>query len=127
MSFLSAFACTAILAVLVAIPLAPDGGGLILARVLVTVLTFGAALTQINEIMAWRTAEGKIEAVDRRLDVLADYSDDQLKSDRIEALFAVYGDYCIATAAAPPVPLWIYQRERARLNELWRQRMSQTP
>jgi hypothetical protein len=127
MRFLFAFAGSAVLSALVAIPLASGDGKLILARVLVAVLAFGAAITQINEIMSWRAAEGQIEAIDRRLDVLVSYSDDRLKSDRIEALFAVYGDYSIATAAAPPVPRWIYLRERDRLNDLWRQRTSQTP
>jgi hypothetical protein len=120
------FVCGTVLAMLVAIPLSSGWEDFIVARVLVTALAFGAVLTQINEILSWRAAEVKIEAVDRRLDALAGYSEDQLKSDRIEALFAVYGDYCLATAAAPPVPRWIYLRERDRLNDLWRQRAGQT-
>lgn len=59
------FVWGAVLAVLVAIPLSSDGDGLVVARVLVSALSFGAALTQINEIYSWKAAEVKIEAVDR--------------------------------------------------------------
>lgn len=116
---LGAFGVAAIAVVLIAIPLAPHGQSLVVARVLVTALTFGAALTQINEILSWRSAKSKIETVDRRLEVLATFSEAQLKSRGIEALFAVFGDYCVATATSPPVPRSIYLRQRRHLNELW--------
>lgn len=116
---LTAFGAAAIAVVLVAIPLAPHGQSLVVARVLVTALSFGAALTQINEILSWRSAKSKIETVDRRLEVLATLSERQLMSQGIEALFAVFGDYCVATATSPPVPKSIYMRQRQHLNTLW--------
>jgi hypothetical protein len=116
---LGAFAVAAIAVVLIAIPLAPHDQSLIVARVLVTALSFGAALTQVNEILSWRSAKSKIEIVDRRLEVLAPLSETQLMSKWIEALFAVFGDYCVATAMSPPVPENIYLRQRETLNSLW--------
>lgn len=116
---LIAFGVAAIAVVLVAIPLAPHGQSLVVARVLVTALSFGAALTQINEILSWRSAKSKIETVDRRLEVLATLSETQLMSQGIEALFAVFGDYCVATATSPPFPGSIYLRQRRHLNTLW--------
>ena len=119
---LTAFVIVAITSGLVAIPLAPHDQSLVAARVLVTALSFGAALTQINEILSWRSAQAKIEIVDRRLEVLAAYSEGRLKTKGIEALFAVFGDYCVATAISPPIPGKIYSSQRHRLNALWDQR-----
>lgn len=124
---LIAFGVLAALIALIAIPLAPHDQSLILAKVLVTALTFGAALTQSNEIIAWRSAKDKIEIVDRRLEALANLSERELQSRRIEALFAVFGDYCVATAMSPPIPREIYLRERNRLNALWAERQGQRP
>jgi len=123
---LGAFGVAAIAVVLIAIPLAPHGESLVLARVLVTALTAGAALTQINEILSWRSAKSKIETVDRRLEVLVTFSEAKLMSQGIEALFAVFGDYCVATATSPPVPRSIYLRQRRHLNDLWDQMRHRT-
>jgi len=120
--FLIIFGIFAAIAAFIAIPFAPRGQSLTFARVLVTALTFGAALTQFNEISAWRSAKNKIEMVDRRLEALAGLSEKELQSRRIEALFAVFGDYCVATAMSPPIPKEVYLRERNRLNTLWRDR-----
>ncbi|WP_327109012.1 hypothetical protein [Nonomuraea glycinis] len=116
------FSAIGALAVLVAIPLASNQN-LIIARILVAVLASGAAVTQVSEILSWRSAEAKIETLDRRLEKLAVYSEDELKTVRLDALLAVYGDYCVATATAPPIPDLLYHRERARLNDLWKQRI----
>jgi hypothetical protein len=115
-----------VLAVLIAIPLT-SSQNLVLARILVAVLASGAAVTQVSEILSWKSAEAKIEILDRRLEKLASCSEDELKTVRLDALLAVYGDYCVATATAPPIPDLLYQRERARLNDLWKQRVLQSP
>lgn len=116
-------------AVLVAIPLTSDTQGIVLARILVAVLASGAFATQVSEISAWRSAESKIDALDRRLETLESLSEDELRSQRVEALFSVYGDYCVASATAPPIPSGVYQKNRERLNTLWEQRtvLSATP
>lgn len=117
-----AFVIAAITAVLVAIPLASDGQNLILARLIVVALASGAAFTQWTEVSAWRSAETKSELLDRRLEALADCTDEQLRSGRIGALLSAYGDYCVATSGAPPTPTWLYRRHGARVNQLWARR-----
>jgi hypothetical protein len=124
---LGAFGAAAIAVALIAIPLAPHSQSLTVARVLVTALSFGAALTQINEILSWRSARSKIETVDRRLEVLSSLSEAELMSKGIEALFAVFGDYCVATAMSPPIPTSIYRRHREKLNTLWNGLRQQRP
>jgi hypothetical protein len=119
---LCVLASVTLLALLVAIPFSSYGENLILARILVIIVSFGAVLTQANEILSWREAKEKIEAVDRRLEILTMLSEGELRSSRIEGVFAVYGDYCFATAVAPPIPRWVYVRERDRINGLWHQR-----
>ncbi|WP_214108073.1 hypothetical protein [Acrocarpospora catenulata] len=111
-----------IIATFLAIPFASNDDQLITARILVALTVFGATITQINEIIAWRSAESKIELVDRRLNALEIYSEVQLRGDAAEALYAVFGDYSVATALTPPVPRKLYLRERDSLNALWKRR-----
>lgn len=115
----AAFAVVALLAVLVAIPLAPRDQAANLARILVAALTFGAGFTQLNEIQLWKAAARRLEAVDRRLESLVPFSDIALSQSRLESVLAVFADYCVATTAAPPVPTKIYLRDRIRLNAVW--------
>jgi PAS domain-containing protein len=114
-------AACSVVVILVAIPLAPRQQALLIARIMVVALTFGAALTQASDIWSWRTASSRIENVDRRLAVLSNYSDDELKGDRLESLLAVFGDYCVSTGV-PPIPRKVYQDNRRRLNDLWNER-----
>lgn len=110
--------------ILVAIPLASGGRGLILARVLVAALASGAAVTQFSEVRSWKSAEVKSEYLDARLDSLASFSEDELRRDKVGAILSVYGDYCVTTASAPPVPKWLYERDKVRLNDLWARRVA---
>lgn len=123
--FLTGFIALGVIVALLAIPFAPRDQSLVLARVLATALSFGAALTQANEIIAWRSAKSRIEMVDRRLETLSLVPERDLRVHRTEALFAVFGDYCVATAVSPPIPRRIYLRERDRLNRLWKERQVQ--
>ncbi|MFR0356910.1 hypothetical protein [Streptomyces sediminimaris] len=116
------FAIVSIGVILIAIPMTSDENNIILARVIVVALTSGAAFTQLAEVMAWRSAEMKSEILDRRLDSLAALAEEELASSRIGTVFSAYGDYCIATSGAPPVPTWIYTRQRDRINSLWSRR-----
>lgn len=117
--FLWTFVAVAVGFVLVSIPATPGGQGLILARVLVAILASGAAYAQLGEVMAWRSAEAKSDALDRRLEILAPLTEKELRSNHVGTVFSVYGHYCTATAAAPPIPHFIYSRERDRINRLW--------
>lgn len=107
---------------LVAIPLTSEGRGLIFARVLVAALASGAALTQFSEVRSWRSAEAKSERLDSRLDSLTSFSEEELRRDKLGAILAIYGEYRVTTASAPPIPKWTYDREKEHLNDLWAQR-----
>ncbi|MFE2357973.1 hypothetical protein [Streptomyces parvulus] len=116
------FTAVAVTSVLVAIPLASGGGSLIFARVLVAALASGAAMTQISEVRSWKSAEAKSERLDARLDLLSAFSEEDLRRDKLGTILAVFGDYRVTTASAPPIPKWLYDREKDRLNELWAKR-----
>jgi PAS domain-containing protein len=116
------FVAIATVVVLVAVPLAPRDGAPVVARIVVVALTLGAVLTQISDILSWRGAATRIESLDRRLESLVGYSDDELKSIGLESLFAIFGQYSIATSTVPPIPRRIYKSNRDLLNDLWKQR-----
>ncbi|MET7826276.1 hypothetical protein ABZT23_16495 [Streptomyces sp. NPDC005386] len=116
------FAGLTIALILVAIPLASGDRSLILARVLVAALASGAALTQFSEVRSWKSAEGKSERLDTRLDSLTSFSEEELRRDKLGTILAVYGEYRVTTASAPPIPKWLYDREKEHLNDLWTQR-----
>lgn len=118
------FSIVAVVAILVAIPITSGDSDIILARLIVVALASGAAFTQLAEVMAWRSAESKSETLDRRLDSLTTFTDEELSSSRIGTVFSAYGDYCIATSGAPPVPTWIYASQKERVNGLWARRGS---
>ncbi|NMI61000.1 MULTISPECIES: hypothetical protein [unclassified Streptomyces] len=119
---LGTFAAIAVISVLVAVPLTSGGGGLIFARVLVAALASGAALTQFSEVRSWKSAEAKSERLDARLYSLSSFSEEDLRRDKLGTILAVFGDYRVTTASAPPIPKWLYDREKDQLNELWTRR-----
>ncbi|MGC5399548.1 hypothetical protein ACPXCP_27900 [Streptomyces sp. DT20] len=108
--------------ILVAIPLASGERSLILARVLVAALASGAAFTQFTEVRSWKSAEAKSERLDARLDSLASFSEQELRQDKLGTILAIFGDYRVTTAGAPPIPKWLYDREKSHLNALWARR-----
>jgi hypothetical protein len=116
------FAAIVVIATLIALPFAPSGQTLTVLRILVVILSFGAILTQVNEIMAWRSAARSVEILDHRLEKLAGSSEAELRSSKISGLMIAFADYCVATAITPPVPVKIYKRERSKLNALWAER-----
>jgi hypothetical protein len=120
-TLLAAFVAAILIAAATAVPLAPSGWSLKGATVLVTALTLGAGVTQLNEILAWRGAESRMDAVGRRLEVVAKCSEAELRSQKLDSILAIFADYSVATASTPPIPKAIYLRERDRLNALWRQ------
>ncbi|MFJ4869497.1 hypothetical protein [Streptomyces sp. NPDC088757] len=113
------FAGVTLAMILVAVPLASGDGNLIFARILVAALASGAALTQFGEVRSWKSAEAKSERIDLRLDALASFSEEELRQSKLGTILAIYGDYRVTTASAPPVPKWMYEREKDRLNRLW--------
>lgn len=120
------FAGATLTMILVAIPLTSGDGNLIFARILVAVLASGAALTQFGEVRSWKSAEAKSERLDLRLDSLTSFSEEELRRTKFGTILAIYGDYRVTTASAPPVPKWMYDRERDLLNDLWARRTDST-
>ncbi|MBD9729109.1 hypothetical protein PV755_38015 [Streptomyces caniscabiei] len=116
------FSIVSVGVILIAIPITSDENDIILARLIVVALASGAAFTQLTEVMAWRSAESKSEILDRRLDSLATFTEEELSTSQIGTVLSAYGDYCIATSGAPPVPSWIYLRQKDRVNALWARR-----
>lgn len=116
------FAGLTVASILIAVPLASGDRSLILARVLVAVLASGAALTQFTEVRSWRSAEAKSERLDSRLELLAPLSEKELKQQKLGTILAIYGDYRVTTAGAPPIPKWLYDQEKDHLNALWARR-----
>ncbi|MFF8535383.1 hypothetical protein ACF07B_26135 [Streptomyces sp. NPDC015532] len=116
------FAGATIAVTLAAIPLTSGDGNLVLARILVALLASGAALTQLSEVRSWKSAEAKSERLDIRLDALASFSEDELREKKLGTILAIFGDYRVTTASAPPIPKWMYLREKDRLNDLWARR-----
>jgi hypothetical protein len=116
------FAGLTVVAVLVATPLTSGDRSLIFARVLVSALASGAALTQFSEVRSWKSAEAKSERLYVRLDSLSSFSEEELRRDKLGTILSVYGDYRVTTASAPPIPKWVYDKEKDHLNSLWDRR-----
>lgn len=119
---LVSFVGATVVSILIAMPLTSGDGSLIFARVLVAGLASGAALTQFSEWRSWKSAESKSERLDARLDALAECTEDDLRTNKLGTVLSLYGEYCVTTAGAPPVPKWIYESDKDRLNRLWEQR-----
>lgn len=111
-----AFGVPVILTVVIALawPVLPSSIGTLLARALVLFLSLLFAFDEFSRNLAWGAASAQAERVDRRLEAL--------KVDDLEPVLALFGDYSVATAGAPPIPSSVYQSEKARLDELWKQR-----
>lgn len=90
-----------------------------LARAAALFLAFVSATDGLTRALEWRSAAKRTGCVDRRLE--------HVSGAEQEPLLAVFADYSVITAAAPPIPPSIYKAERTRLNELWRDRKNNQP
>ncbi|MEV8513463.1 hypothetical protein [Dactylosporangium sp. NPDC051484] len=104
---------------LFALPLAPRDEALIFARILVTVMTFGAILTQFNEILAWRSAAQAIERLEHRFYIVEGLDEDSLHKNGMADILTFFAEYTAATSRIPPFPRRVYRLHRDRLNDLW--------
>lgn len=85
---------------------------LVVARIGVLFLSFLVFSDILTQGLAWTDASRRSDAVCRRLET-------ETLQDEAGAL-AVFGDYCVATAATPPIPTFIYERNRGRIETAWR-------
>jgi hypothetical protein len=94
----------------------------LIPKIIVVFLAFVIA-DELSTAFAWREATNRCDAVDRRLEkILAEVNEPSQ-----EVILAIFSDYAVATAAAPPIPKHIYEAERNRLNESWKSRMAARP
>ncbi len=84
---------------------------LTVARIGVVFLSFLVFSDVLTDAWAWSVAATKSKEVSRRLD-------GETLNDPPNAL-AVFGDYSIATATAPPIPSFVYRRHHDRIERAW--------
>jgi len=91
----------------------------LIPKIIVVFLAFVIA-DELSTAFAWREAANRCDAVDRRVEkILAETNEPSQ-----EAILAIFSDYAVATAAAPPIPSHLYAAKRDHLNESWDNRMA---
>jgi len=91
----------------------------LIPKIIVVFLAFVIA-DELSTAFAWREAAHSCDAVDRRVEkVLA-----EVKAPSQEAILAIFSDYAVATAVAPPIPKNIYEAEWDHLEQSWKERMA---
>jgi hypothetical protein len=95
-----------LLTALVVLPFISGNAQLLVARTLVVALGFITAYDIFGRAMAWRAA-AQADAVVRRLE--------KLDVASAEPALAVFSDYSVATATAPPIPTALYKKHQNRL------------
>lgn len=107
---------TVMIIVFAIIPVVAAGNISIIPKLFSVLFIFWLA-DELTTGLAWWEAADSATQVDRRVG-------DLLKSQNapLEELLAVFGDYAVATAAAPPIATRFYKQHRKQLNELWEQR-----
>lgn len=106
-----------LLIALVVLPFVSGSAQLLIARTLVVALGFITAYDELGRALAWRAAANQAGAVDRRLE--------KLDVATVAPALAVFGDYSVATATAPPIPTAIYRKRKDRLDKGWAKRKIQ--
>jgi len=91
----------------------------LIPKIIVVFLAFVIA-DELSTAFAWREAAKRCEAVDRRVEkILAEVNEPSQ-----EAILAIFSDYAVATAAAPPIPKRIYEEQWEHLEQSWKDRMA---
>lgn len=85
-------------------------------------LTLGALtlilgmIDYFNTWFACKTSVNLLSEVDQRLE--------KIDIEKTDILLANFADYSIASVIAPPIPSRVHKKNRERLRELWKQRMT---
>jgi hypothetical protein len=108
----SALLVVVVVALFVVIGLGSGSTTLQVARIGVLFLSFLVFSDVLTQALAWRDAAAKSDAVYRRLEGST--------LDDPGAALAVFGDYSVATATTPPIPSFIYDLRRKRIDDAWR-------
>jgi hypothetical protein len=108
-----------IVVVLLIAPLVINQAVSLIPNIILVFLAFVIA-DELSTAFAWREAANRCDAVDRRLEkILAEGNEPSQ-----EVMLAIFSDYAVATAAAPPIPKDIYEAEWEHLNQSWNDRMA---
>jgi hypothetical protein len=97
------------------VPIVAQGHISVLPKLFSLLFIFWLA-DELNVAVAWWEASKNATTVIRRIE-------DLLKTaDHAQAeILAIFSDYAVATAAAPPIPTGLYKRHRDHLNQSWEQ------
>jgi hypothetical protein len=106
-----AFVATLGFVALMFLTLGGGEGGQTFARVAAVVL---AALVSADELGVMLDSFGASRVACETVDRLANVNMEDLRS-----ALAVFVDYSVATASAPPIPTGLYEREHDAIEELW--------
>lgn len=92
----------------------------LIPKIIVVFLVFVIA-DELSSAFAWWEAANRCDAVDRRVEkILAEVNEPSQ-----EAILAIFSDYAVATATAPPIPKHLYEAEWNHLTESWNHRMAE--
>lgn len=97
--------------------LAPREIGPVIANCILAFVAFLVSVDQLGHAMNWQAAATAVERIERRLE--------KITPNGAEPYTAAFADYETATAIAPAVPTALYERERERLDRLWREHRDQ--
>jgi len=96
------------------VPVIFDEGATLVPKMTVFFLVFVIS-DELKTAFAWWKAGIRSDKVDKHLDKII-----ELKKYSQRDVLALFGDYSVATAEAPPIPSYIFKMERDRLNHLWK-------
>lgn len=72
---------------------------------------------ELTFAVEWRMATNRCDVVIRRVECIL-----AKRKTAEDEILAVFGDYAAITETAPPIPSWVYTKERERLNGLWEEK-----
>lgn len=106
-----------LIAVLLVALYSPRQIGPVLGNALLLFAATLVTIDQLGQAISWHQAAQSVERVDRRLAVVG--------VDSCVPYLAIFADYEAATAVAPAIPTSLYEKERDRLDAVWRSRHNQ--
>lgn len=106
-----------VVGLLIVIGLASREMTIVVANCILAFVAFLVSADQLGQAMSWYGGAMNVERIERRLDTIA--------SDEPAPYMAAFADYEAATAMAPAVSTKLYEKERIRLDSLWRDRRGQ--
>lgn len=102
---------------LIIIPFAPREGAMIVANSTIAFIAFLVSADFLGQALDWAEGASVVERIERRLE--------KITPGNTDAYMAAFADYECATAIFPAPPTALYERERDRLDSLWRDRTGQ--